>query len=83
MDGTTLNSTFMKLGNKVEAAVNSRRERNQSAADEMKAIHKARLSRKVFQDPSLASKLVVAQNSPVYNTRGELLQAVSTNLGNV
>jgi HD-like signal output (HDOD) protein len=81
MEGTTFN--YVQVGKKVEAGTLPNKGTPSSMAEEMKNIRKMRLSRKVLQDPSLASKLVVAQNSPVYNMRGELLQTVSTALGNV
>lgn len=83
MEALALNDTFTRVGNKVEASVPARKNGNESMADEMKALRKRRLSRKVLGDPSLAAKLVAVESSPVYNTRGELLQAVSTNLGSV
>jgi len=49
-------------------------------SNEMKNIRKARLRRQVLQDPSMASKLVSVENSPVYNSRGELIQSLG-NLG--
>lgn len=52
-------------------------------ANEMKDIHKARLRRQVMADPSLAGKLVATEASPMYNARGEVIQAISTNLGAV
>lgn len=47
-------------------------------AEMMKDIRKARLQRKVLQDPSLAGKLVATEASPVYNARGEVVQALTT-----
>ncbi|TVM20042.1 hypothetical protein DPQ33_00435 [Oceanidesulfovibrio indonesiensis] len=47
-------------------------------ADQMKSIKKARLHRMVYQDPSLARKLVATEASPVYNAKGEIIQAVSS-----
>lgn len=52
-----------------------------SLANEMKNIRKRHLQRKVFSDPSLAAKLVVAEASPVYNAQGEIIPAVSRDLG--
>lgn len=52
-------------------------------AEQMKNIRKGRLNRQVYEDPSLASKLVATKASPVYNASGALIQAVSSNLGNV
>lgn len=47
-------------------------------SNEMKNIRKQRLRRQVLQDPSLATKLVSVENSPVYNSRGELIQSVGS-----
>jgi hypothetical protein len=60
---------------KVEQA---RKDDNGSLANEMKQIRKARLHRQAFQDPSLYRKLVAAEASPVYNAKGEVIQALST-----
>ncbi len=48
-------------------------------SNEMKNIRKQRLRRQVLQDPSMAAKLVSVENSPVYNSRGELIQSLGTN----
>lgn len=50
-------------------------------ADQMKSIRKARLQRQVMQDPSLAQKLVAVEATGTYNARGDVIQAVSTSLG--
>ena len=47
-------------------------------SNEMKNIRKQRLRRQVLQDPSMASKLVSVENSPVYNSRGELIQSLGS-----
>ncbi|QJT08904.1 hypothetical protein [Oceanidesulfovibrio marinus] len=47
-------------------------------AEQMKAIKKARLQRMVYQDPGLAKQLVATEASPVYNAKGEIIQAVSS-----
>ncbi len=54
-----------------------------SLANEMKQIRKARLHRQALQDPSLHGKLVATEASPVYNAKGEVIQALSANLGDV
>ena len=51
--------------------------------EEMKSIRKAKLNRQVFEDPSLARKLVATKASPVYNASAELITAVSGSLGAV
>jgi hypothetical protein len=45
-------------------------------ANEVKEIGKARLARKVLEDPSLAKKMPALQASPVYNSRGEIIQSL-------
>ncbi|WP_461209201.1 hypothetical protein [Desulfocurvus sp. DL9XJH121] len=48
----------------------------QTMAEAMKDVRKARLRRQVYADPSLAQKLVAVEASPVYNSRGELIQSL-------
>lgn len=45
-------------------------------ANEVKEIGKRRLARKVLEDPSLAKKMPALQASPVYNSRGEIIQSL-------
>ncbi len=67
-------------GEKIQApAKNS----GNSLANEMKQIRKARLHRQALQDPSLHGKLVATEASPVYNAKGEMIQALSANLGDI
>jgi HD-like signal output (HDOD) protein len=47
-------------------------------AQTMKNIRKAHLRRQVLADPTMAQKLVAVEASPVYNSRGELIQSVGT-----
>lgn len=54
---------------------------DKSNADMMKNIKKARLERQVFEDPGLARKLVVTESTGTYNADGDIVQAVSTDLG--
>jgi|GEM_PF-1749475 len=49
----------------------------QSQADYMKNIRKARLQRQVLQDPAVLAKLVALETTPVYNAKGDIVQAVS------
>ena len=56
-------------------------DRGQSNADMMKNIRKARLERQVFEDPGLARKLMVTEATGTYNADGDIVQAVSTDLG--
>jgi len=48
-----------------------------SQADAMKSIRKARLQRQTLQDPSMIGKLVAMETTPVYNAKGDIVQAVS------
>jgi len=76
MDGLSLTGTVAQTGGgdlqKVEESSKA-----VSQADQMKAIKKARLNRKVMADPSLAGKLVALSSSPVYNAKGDLIQSVA------
>ena len=54
-----------------------------SNAEMMKGIQKARLSRKAIEDPSIISELVKLESTAVYNTKGDVVQAVSGSLGSV
>lgn len=78
MDGSTIGSVEAMKNFKVEKLDVESKPREDNLANEMKDIRKARLQRKVFQDPSLANKLVATENSPVYNTKGTVIQALST-----
>ena len=79
MDNPALPIKAQDAPRKIEAAKNS----NDSLSNEMKDIRKARLQRQVLADPSLAGKLVATEASPQYNASGELIQAVSSSLGDV
>lgn len=48
-----------------------------SIPEQMKDIQKAKLRRRVMEDPSLARKLVAMEASPIYNERAALIQAVA------
>ncbi|SDB23096.1 hypothetical protein SAMN05660653_01131 [Desulfonatronum thiosulfatophilum] len=61
---------------KIQQAEPNQREGN-SQADAMKNIRKARLQRQVLQDPAILSKLVAMETTPVYNAKGDVVQAVS------
>ncbi|MBU1247475.1 MAG: hypothetical protein KKB70_02155 [Proteobacteria bacterium] len=62
------------------ATLNTQRNSN---AEMMKSIQKARLSRKALADPSFISELVKLESTAVYNTKGDVVQAVSGSLGSV
>ena len=51
-----------------------------SFADEMKNIRKQRLRRQVFEDVKMAGKLVAVEASPVYNAKGQLIQALGNSI---
>ncbi len=50
-------------------------------SQEMKNIRKLRLRRKVFENPGLARQLVRIEATATYNANGNLVQAVSGDLG--
>ena len=52
-----------------------------SMANMMKQIGKAHLKREVMADPGMAAKLVKVESTMTYNSSGEVVQAVSTDLG--
>jgi hypothetical protein len=69
-------ATMAPVMNKVKPAAEGNG--GESAADDMKNIRKQRMQRKVLEDPSLAGKMVATQASPVYNAKGDLIQALSS-----
>lgn len=50
-------------------------------ADQMKTIRKVRLQREVLENPELARQLVKVEATGTYNAKGEVIQAVSGDLG--
>ena len=56
-------------------------ETHSSVADQMKSIRKVRLQREVLEDPEMARQLVKVEASGVYNAKGDVVQAVSGDLG--
>ena len=50
-------------------------------AQEMKNISKMRLQREVLENPEMAGKLVKVESTTTYNATGDLIQAVSNDLG--
>ena len=79
LDTQTQPKPIVRTAEKIGEAKNS----GDSMANEMKEIRKAKLQRQVMSDPSLAGKLVATEASPQYNASGELIQAVSSSLGDV
>lgn len=53
----------------------------QDLAQEMKDIRKLRLRRQVFENPELSRELVKTEATATYNARGNLVQAVTGDLG--
>lgn len=51
-------------------------QRDPSFSNGMKEIRKAVLRRQVLENPHLAAKLVALEASPVYNSRGDLIQSL-------
>lgn len=62
---------------KVQATDTAVKDGQQSQAEMMKNIRKARLNRQVLQDPTVVAKLVALETTPVYNAKGDIVQAVS------
>ncbi|GEM_PF-1283553 len=54
----------------------------QDMAQTMKDIKKLKMRRQVFENPELAKQLVKTESTATYNARGNLVQAVSGDLGN-
>lgn len=52
--------------------------RDPSYSNAMKEISKARLRRRVLENPELAAKLVALEASPVYNSKGVLIQSLGS-----
>ncbi|WP_316897310.1 hypothetical protein [Pseudodesulfovibrio indicus] len=50
-------------------------------ADQIKSIRKVRLQREVLENPEMARELVKVEATGTYNARGDVVQAVSTDLG--
>jgi len=50
-------------------------------AEQIKSIRKVRLQREVLENPEMARELVKVQSTGTYNARGDIVQAVSTDLG--
>ena len=50
-------------------------------ADQMKSIRKIKLQRQVLEDPSMARQLVKVESTGTYNAKGNVIQAISGDLG--
>jgi len=50
-------------------------------ADQMKSIRKVKLQRQVLEDPGMARQLVKVESTGTYNAKGDVIQAVSGDLG--
>ncbi|WP_319583278.1 hypothetical protein [uncultured Pseudodesulfovibrio sp.] len=50
-------------------------------SEQIKSIRKVRLQREVLENPEMARELVKVESTGTYNARGDLVQAVSTDLG--
>ncbi len=51
-------------------------------AEQIKSIRKVRLQREVLENPEVARQLVKVEASGTYNAKGDVVQAVATDLGN-
>ncbi len=74
MNISTVSNFNLDTANSVQ---NEAAGKNQSHADEIKNLQKARLNREVMRDPSLISKIVALESTVVYNSSAQLVQAVS------
>ncbi|WP_285905351.1 hypothetical protein [Pseudodesulfovibrio pelocollis] len=52
-----------------------------SFADQVKDIRKVKLQRQVLENPELARELVKMEATGTYNAKGDVIQAVSSDLG--
>lgn len=52
-----------------------------SFADQIKDIRKIKLQRQVMENPELARELVKVEATGTYNAKGDVIQAVSSDLG--
>jgi len=50
-------------------------------AEQIKSIRKVRLQREVLENPEVARELVKVEASGTYNAKGDVVQAVATDLG--
>ena len=50
-------------------------------ADQMKSIRKVRLQRQVLENPEMARQLVKVESTGTYNAKGDVIQAVTGDLG--
>jgi mRNA-degrading endonuclease toxin of MazEF toxin-antitoxin module len=50
-------------------------------ADQIKDLRKVRLQRQVMENPELARELVKVEATGTYNAKGDVIQAVSADLG--
>ncbi|WP_147822266.1 hypothetical protein [Salidesulfovibrio onnuriiensis] len=51
-------------------------------AETMKNLNKLRMRRQVYENPEFARQLVKIEATATYNARGDVVQAVSGDLGN-
>ncbi len=49
-----------------------------NVADQMKAMRKVRLQRKVLENPEMARDLVKIQSTGTYNAKGDIIQSVGS-----
>jgi hypothetical protein len=55
-------------------------EETDNLADQWKNIRRKKAEREVLRDPALAKKLMAVQASPVYNSKGEVIQTTGFNV---
>ncbi len=52
-----------------------------NVAEQMKSIRKVRLQRQVMENPEMARQLVKVEATGTYNAKGDVIQAVTGDLG--
>ncbi|CCH50033.1 hypothetical protein [Pseudodesulfovibrio piezophilus] len=50
-------------------------------AEQMKSIRKVRLQREVLENPEMARQLVKVESTGTYNAKGDVIQALTGDLG--
>ncbi|NDV20399.1 hypothetical protein GO013_13365 [Pseudodesulfovibrio sp. JC047] len=54
---------------------------NMNLADQIKNIRKVKLQRDVLENPEMARQLVKIEATGIYNAKGDVIQAVTGDLG--
>lgn len=73
----------MQVGHESSRLAEAPVRKTDTLANEMKDIRKARLRREVLVEPGMAMKLAKLEGTLTYNTNGNIVQAVTNDLGDV